>query len=189
MYAQLGFRNYYTEVFRHIVNFLVKWPKAARFLLQKNCSVNLLGKKGRGIELDAYVEAEVVQPLKNYVSGHTSVLMCERLMANLDMLKYLRRAYMEKDGFDVHPTTSHSVPSSFPDQLKGAWFCVKKGFFERNDREEVECYPLDNGCNASGKVPKNLIDVVSKGKEKIKSNFKAKLYECFPDLRYKILMS
>ncbi|XP_028396960.1 uncharacterized protein LOC114520826 [Dendronephthya gigantea] len=87
MYAQLGFRNYYTEVFRHIVNFLVKWPAATRILLQKNCCVNLLGKPGNGIELDAYVESELVQPLKNYVSNHTTVHMCERLMANLNMFE------------------------------------------------------------------------------------------------------
>jgi hypothetical protein len=30
IYAQLGFRNYFTEVFRHVVNFLVKWPTATR---------------------------------------------------------------------------------------------------------------------------------------------------------------
>ena len=56
MYAQLRFRNYYAEVFRHVVNFLAKWPSVTRSLLQKNCCINLLGKKGHGIELDAYVE-------------------------------------------------------------------------------------------------------------------------------------
>ena len=35
IYAQLGFRNYYTEVFRDVVNFLVKWPKATRLILQR----------------------------------------------------------------------------------------------------------------------------------------------------------
>jgi len=33
IYAQLGFRNYYTEVFRHVVNILAKWPPATRRLL------------------------------------------------------------------------------------------------------------------------------------------------------------
>ncbi len=187
IYAQLGFRNYYTEVFRHVINFLSKWPKATRVLLQRNCCINLLGKKGHGIELDAFVEAEVVQPLKNYVSGHTTVNMCERLMANLDMMKYLRRCYMSKEGFDVHPTSRHSVQSSLPDQLKGAWFCLKRGFFENKGRQEVEHYPLENNGDASGKISKNLICVQQKGREKIKQNFKAKLYDCFPDLRYTIL--
>ena len=138
-----------------------------------------MGKKGHGIELDAYVEAEVVQPLKNYVSEHTSVSMCERLMANLDMLKFIRRAYTEKEGFDIHPTTRHSVASPLPDQFKGAWFCLKKGFFERNDRDEVECYPLENGCSAEGKLAKNLLDVVVKGKEKIKKTSKPKFMTVF----------
>ena len=105
IYAQLGFRNYYTEVFRHVVNFLAKWPLATRRLLQQNCSVNLSGKKGHGIELDGFVESEVVQPLKKYASGHTTVTMCERLMANIDVLKMVRASYMGKDGFDVHHTS------------------------------------------------------------------------------------
>ena len=129
IYAQLGFCNYYTEVFRHVVNFLVKWPAATRVLLQKNCCVNLLGKPGHCIELDTYVESELVQPLKNYVSNHTTVNMCERLMANLDMLKYIRIAYMEKDEFDIHHSSRHSVQDPLPDQVKGPWFCVQQAFF------------------------------------------------------------
>lgn len=69
VYAQLNFRNYYSECFIHIVNFLGKWPLAFRKMLQLNCSVNVTGKKESGIELDAYVESEIVQPLKTYVSG------------------------------------------------------------------------------------------------------------------------
>jgi hypothetical protein len=64
---------------------------------------------------------------------------------------------------------------------------LQKGFFETKQRKEVECYPLDNKGNASGKVPKNLIDVVDKGKLKIKEKFQAKLYDCFSELRYEIL--
>ena len=45
VYAQLGFRNFFTEVFRHVVNFTTKWPISTRKLIQKNCSVNLLGMK------------------------------------------------------------------------------------------------------------------------------------------------
>ena len=130
MYAQLGFCNYYTEVFRHTVNFLAKWPSATRLLLQQNCCVNILGKKSHGVELDAYVESEVVRPLKNYASQHTTVDMCEKLMANLDLLKCVRRAYMSKQGFDVHHSSLHSVQSSLLDQIKGAWFCIQKEFFK-----------------------------------------------------------
>lgn len=187
IYAQLGFRNYYTEVFHHVVNFLAKWPLATRRLLQQNCCVNLSGKKGHGIELDGFVESEVVQPLKKYASGHSTVTMCERLMANIDMLKLFRGAYMGKEGFDVHHTSRYCEQTSFPDQLKGAWFCLKRGFFLSANRQEVECYPVEKKGSAEGKIPRNLISVVEKGQVKIKQNFKAKLYESFPDLRYEIL--
>ena len=65
----LGFKNYYSECFIHVMNFLGKWPVAFRELLSNNCSINLSGQKGGGIELDAFVEAEIVQPLKVYMSG------------------------------------------------------------------------------------------------------------------------
>ena len=55
--AQLGFRNYYTEVFCHVVNFLAKWPLDTRRLLQQNGCVNLSLKKGHGIELCGYAES------------------------------------------------------------------------------------------------------------------------------------
>lgn len=83
-----------------------------------------------------------MQPLKKYVSGHSTVTMCERLMVNLDMMKAIRREYMGKDGFDVHHTSRHCVQSPLPDQIKGAWFCLQKGFFQDHKRQEVECYPL-----------------------------------------------
>lgn len=66
-YAHLNFKNYFTETLARVINFLGKWPLAFRKLLQKNCAVNLSGKKGGAIELDAFVEAEIVQPLKAYV--------------------------------------------------------------------------------------------------------------------------
>ena len=179
MYAQLGFCNYFAEVFCHVVNSLAKWPSATQMLLLNNCCVNLLGKKRHRIELDAYVESEVVKPLKNYTSQHTTVGMCEKMMANLDMLKCIRSAYMNKERFDVHYTSRHSVQSALPDQIKGAWFCIKKEFFRNKKRSETECYSIDKGCSAGGKVPKNLINVLSKGKQKIKDSFTQKLYNVF----------
>ena len=94
--------------------------------MQQNSSVNLSGKQGKGIELDGFVEAEIVQPLKKYASGHTTVPMCQRLMANVDMLKLIRAAYVGKQGFDAHHSSRHSEQTSFPDQLKGAWFCLQR---------------------------------------------------------------
>ena len=69
IYAHLSFTNYFTETFIHVINFMGKWPLAFCRLLQRNCAVNLSGNYGSAIELDAYVEAEIVQPLKVYVSG------------------------------------------------------------------------------------------------------------------------
>ncbi len=79
VYAQLNFRNYYSESFIHVVNLLGKWPLAFRQLLANNCSINISGRKGCGIELDAFVEAKIVQPLKVYMSGMIHVffvLLC-----------------------------------------------------------------------------------------------------------------
>ena len=40
---------------------------------------------------------------------------------------------------------------------------------------------MEKKGNAEGKIPKNLIHVLEKGQAKIKDDFKAKLYESFPD--------
>ena len=93
IYAQLGFVNYYQEVFRHVVNFMCKWPIATWMLLRNNCNVNMKGRQGHGIELDGFVETKVVRPLKTYYSGHTTVTMCERIMGNLDLFKAARACY------------------------------------------------------------------------------------------------
>ena len=63
-YAYLNFKNYFTETFAHVANFLGKWPLAFRKLVQKNRAINLSGKKEGAIELDAFLEAEKVQLLK-----------------------------------------------------------------------------------------------------------------------------
>ncbi|KAJ7388429.1 SPT3 Dosage dependent suppressor of Ty-induced promoter mutations-like protein [Desmophyllum pertusum] len=153
-------KNYFTETFAHVVNFLGKWPLAFRKLLQKNCGVNLSGNKGSAIELDAFVEAEIVQPLKTYVSGHTSVKMCERIMSSIDLFKAVRKAYSSKQGFDEHTTQRHSVPDSFPDQLKGTWFCLKNGFLNGIQSDELpDMYTLEGSGKPSGKVQKCFLNV------------------------------
>eukprot|EP00112_Aurelia_sp_Birch-Aquarium-sp1_P018840 Seg4562.2 transcript_id=Seg4562.2/GoldUCD/mRNA.D3Y31 product="hypothetical protein" protein_id=Seg4562.2/GoldUCD/D3Y31 len=188
VYAQLNFPNYFKECFRHTVNFLAKWPLATRVLMQQNCAVNLSGKIGCGIELDGYVEAELVKPLKNYATGHSTVLMCGRIMANLDLFHAIRQAYKSKECFDVHSSTRHSVQTSFPDQLKGAWFCLKKGFFKPNDqRKAINCYPINGKGQESGVLPSNFMNAYEKGKQKIEEKFTEKLYDAFPDARYSIL--
>ena len=94
------------------------------------CSVNLQGHTDKKIELDAFVESEVVKPLTLYCTGHTTVKMCERVMGNIDFFKKVRGAYKSPDSFNVHHTSRHSEQNPFPDHLKSAWFCLRSGFFE-----------------------------------------------------------
>ena len=108
-----------------------------RKLLQQNSSVNLSGKQGKGIELDGFVEAEIVQPLKKYASGHTTVAMCQRLMANVDMLKLIRAAYVGKQGFDIHHSLRHSEHTSFPGALKRSMVLPTKRIFQ--ERQTKRC--------------------------------------------------
>ena len=69
VFAQLGFRNYWTEAFVHVVNFTALWPLAFRHMTRANSTVNLSGKPGHNVDLDEYVETYIVRPLKTYVSG------------------------------------------------------------------------------------------------------------------------
>ena len=142
VYAQLGFRNYFQETFRHVVNLTAKWPKVTRLVLQDNCCVNLSGNQGKGIEMDAYVESEVVRPLKMYISGHTIVKMCQRITGNVEFKKSCRAAYKSRESFDVHHTTCYSVQSSFPDQLKAGCVFLSKKFFAIKGRKDVHAVPL-----------------------------------------------
>lgn len=188
VYAQLGFRNYFQETFRHVVNFIAKWPQSSRSVLQDNCCVNLLGNKGKGIEMDAYVESEVVRPLKTYFSGHTTVKMCQRIMGSVDLLKSCRAAYKSKESFDVQYTSRHSEQSPFPDQLKTGWFCLTKEFFSNKGRKDVRAIPVGKKGAFQDKITSKVVSSYHKGEQIIKKNFKTKLYECFPDLRYNNLV-
>ncbi len=69
LFAQLQFRNYWTEALVHVVHFSAVWPLAFREMLKLNCTVNLSGKDGHDIDLDEFVETYIVQPLKQYASG------------------------------------------------------------------------------------------------------------------------
>ena len=113
--------------------------------------------------------------------------MCEGIMGSLDLFRKVRKVYESRDCFDIHHTTRHSVQSPLPDQIKGAWFCLQKDFFRNKGRKEVKCYPLSGKGAPSGKLQSNFIEAYSKGQEKIKKCFVQKLYECFPDIRYRVL--
>ena len=179
-FGQLGFRNYYGEVFCHVANFVAKWPLAFRRLLQQNCCINLSGKSGKGIELDSWVESRVVKATKNYVSGHATVKTCTRLGGSIDVISMIKDAYRGKEAFDDHTTTRHSVSSPLPDQLKGAWFCVNKQLFTPTVAKNTEV----TGMCSTETVPQSLLDVEQKGCQKLKTNFKKKMYDLFPDVRY-----
>ena len=69
LFAQLGFRNYWTEAFVHIVNFTALWPLAFRKLVKGNSTMNLSGKVGHNLDLDEYMETYIVRPLKVYATG------------------------------------------------------------------------------------------------------------------------
>ena len=110
-------------------------------------------------------------------------------MGNLDLFRNVRMLYKSKDGFDVHSTSRHSVPSPFSDQLKGAWFCLKERFFQNLRRKDVKCYPVSGDGKPNGKVPTNFLGIREKGKDRVVADFTKKLYESFPDLRYSILQN
>ena len=116
--------------------------------------------------------------------------MCERIMASIDLFKAVRKAYSSKKGFDEHTTQRHHVPNSFPDQLKGMWFCLKNGFLTgTQSSDDPNVYSLEGSGKPSGKVQKCLLDVYEKGNKKVVEKFKDKLYESFPDLHFELLTS
>ena len=110
-------------------------------------------------------------------------------MGSLDLFKSVRGAYSSKEGFDVHTTSRHSEADPLADQLKGAWFCVQKGLLQADEKstEKPDCYPLDCEGVPTGQVSNCFLDVCEKGTRKLKDNFRAKLYDSFPDLRFQLL--
>lgn len=81
IFAQIGFRNYCTEAFVHVVNFALIWPLAFRELIKTNSTINLSGKAGHSVDLNEYVETYIVRPLKTYVTGKCAFI--QRLWSNL----------------------------------------------------------------------------------------------------------
>ena len=187
-YAHLNFRNYYTETFIHVLNFISKWPLAFRKLVQQNSSVNIHGMKGAGIEHDAWVESRIVKATKNATSGHATVTTCRRLAGAIDIVRSVRECYLGRDAFDDHTTKRHSAPSSIPDQLKGAWFSLSKGLIcsLKSDSLPRVVTSSDTDDNPAT-VPKFLLHVHAKGVAKMSANFTKKIYDSFPDTRFQIL--
>ena len=163
IYAHLGFRNYYTETFIRVINIIAKWPLAFRMMLQKNFSVNLSGKFGAGIEHDAWVEGSIVRPMKQAVSGHSTLCTCLQIAGSLDIIHGAREVDSGKKASDEHSTTRNSVPSPLADQLKEAWFCVTCGLL--SGLRDENPFAID-GSSEERLVPNFVIDLNNKGVEK-----------------------
>ena len=114
--------------------------------------------------------------------------MCQRIMGSVDLLKSCRSAYKSKESFDVHHTSHHSEQSPFPDQLKTGWFCLTKGFFLSKGRKDVQALPVGKKGAFQDNIASKVVSSYCKGEQIIKRDFKTKLYECFADLRYNILV-
>ena len=103
-------------------------------------------------------------------------------MANVQLFGQVRRAYADKQAFDVHVTSKHKEQDPFPDQLKGMWFCLKERFFQaQKDNTSIHKYNAQE--QHDGSITQNPRDVFEKGIEKIEQKFDKKMYECFAERR------
>ena len=126
-------------------------------MLQINSSVNLSSKIVCGMENDVLVETFIVQPTKRNTKGQSTVKTCQRIVSTLDLVNNIRKAYTGRQAFDEHTTKHHSILSSFPDQMKGAWYCIKNKLFYSNEKsEDPKCVGL------KGNVKKVFINVQKK---------------------------
>ena len=55
-------------------------------------------------------------------------------------------------------------------------------------RKDVDAIRLGKKCQFEGKISSSVVGAYGKGVDKIKKDFKGKLYDCFPDIRYHILV-
>jgi nitrate/nitrite transporter NarK len=84
IFAQLQFRNYWTEALVHVVNFTAVWIIAFREMMKRNCSISLSVKEGHDLAMDEFVEEHLVKPLKShYVTGKSNCLFIYLILAIL----------------------------------------------------------------------------------------------------------
>ncbi len=111
--------------------------------------------------------------------------MCERMMANIQIIEATRKAFMSTKAFDVHPTKKHSEQDPFPDHLKGMWFCLREEVVSCVEgRNVIRHFPLDGSGPKEIQLPKKCYDIYKKGCEKVTKEFNGKLHECFPSVRH-----
>ena len=75
-----------------------------------------------GIENDAWVETFIVQPTKGNTKGQSTMKTCQWIVDNLDLVDNIWKAYTGHQAFNEHTSKRHSIASSFPDQIKSAWY-------------------------------------------------------------------
>ena len=102
-------------------------------------------------------------------------------MANIQLFGQIRKAYADKEAFDVHPTSKHKEQDSMPDQLKGMWFCLKERFVQP-EKGNTTITKFNVQGRREGTI-KSIRDVYQKGIEKIEQKFDQKMYECFVERR------
>ena len=73
-------------------------PILQKKMMRQNCSINLSGNEGKDIELDEFVESQMVGPLKQYYFRGTTVKTLELISANLQLFSSARKAYLSKSG-------------------------------------------------------------------------------------------
>ena len=138
------------------------------------------GGSGKGIELDALVESEVVKPIKQYASRHSTVTVCERIMGNLDLSKPVRKGYTARECLTSIIQADKVFSMQFMTKLKAVGLPHRRDFLKCDKkRKHIECYPVDNGGLPSGKLASNYTDVLASDKEKVKEIFNEKVYELF----------
>ena len=175
LFAQSNKRNYAIEALVLILNCTVIWPLSTRELLRKNCSVSLNGRMGHNIALDEWVEMCIVQPMKNYSSGHTTVKMLQRLVANIDIFGATRRCFQSKEAFNVRTASKHHEQDPFPDQVKVAHFVMMQKFVTPDvSRDKVSKFG-----DAKKTVPVSNINAYEAGTKKVIDTFESKKFSLF----------
>ena len=109
--------------------------------------------------------------------------MCQRLMANLDLLASVRNVYSDPKAFNYHQTTKHKEQSSLPDVVKGMWFCLTKKFFEVSAGKVPLEFPISDTAAARKPISNSYKEILKKGEKKVVEKFKSKLHESFPSFR------
>ena len=100
--------------------------------------------------------------------------MLQRLMANLDLVGVVQRAYHSREAFNIHPTSRHCEQDPFPDQIKAMRFILESKFLNPDPtRKTVEKY------GSCGSVLVSNVDAYATGKKKVKDNFNRKLFSLF----------